>query len=417
MESFFSRFKNPLFLIAILLMQVIALAMQVKKPGRDTDIGGSADTRQVTLMRRWTIAGVTPIERAMHGASLKVRSVWDGYIDLRGTRAQNAVLKQDVARLREEQAEFAEDAAQGRRLQALLAFKQQYVTSTVAAQVIGTSGSERSHVLYLDKGSADGLKPEQPVITPDGVVGKIRDVFPHTAQLLLLNDTSSGAGVILASTRIRGILRGTATGQVEINNLTADSRIKPGEQVVTSGGDMVFPRGIPVGVIQSIAPDPLHQPYTAIMIQPAANLARLEEVLVITGTSSALPGAALQDAAAAEATAEANQKAADEIAEKLPSLHPDQTATTALGPDGKPVPGAAPAGTTGAVGPDGKPIVSDDPESQVGAVPGIPNSGLPKPKPVMRPDRFTPGTTPPAEDLRPGEAVPPNPQGNGSQPQ
>ena len=228
-----------------------------------------------------------------------------------------------MARLREEEASFAEDAAQGRRLQKLLEFKEQYVTSTVAAQVIGTSGSERSHVLYLDKGSEDGLKPEMAVITPDGVVGKIRDVFPHTSQLLLISDPSSGAGVILATTRIRGIVKGTAAGRVEIDNLTADSRIKVGEPVVTSGGDLVFPRGLPVGTIESIAPDPLHQPYTAIVIKTAANLSQLEEVLVITGTSSELPPTAAQDAAAAEATAEANQRAADLIAEKLPSLHPD----------------------------------------------------------------------------------------------
>jgi rod shape-determining protein MreC len=389
MEPFFTRFKNPMMLIAIVLTQVIVLAIQVQRPSRDSasdvmemDIsGGAPDGQKVTLLRRWTILGVTSVEGVVHGSSLKVRGVWDDYIDLRHTRQQDEQLKQDVARLREEQASFAEDAAQGRRLQTLLAFKQQYVTSTVAAQVIGTSGSERSHVLYLDKGSLDGLKPEQAVITPDGVVGKIRDVFPHTAQLLLINDATSGAGVILTSTRSRGILRGTATGQVQINNLTADERIKPGEQVVTSGGDMVFPRGLPVGVIESIATDPLHQPYTAITIKPAANLARLEEVLVITGTSSTLPPTAAQDADAAEAAAEASQHAADLIAEKLPSLHSDAS-------DSKAASGGKPE--------------SDDAESQVGAVSGIPNSGLPRPKPILHPDRFSPGATPPAEDLKPG---------------
>ena len=70
------------------------------------------------------------------------------------------------------------------RLQALLSFQQHYIASTVAAQVIGTSGSELSRLLYIDKGSLDGLKPDQPVITPDGIVGKLRDVFPHTSQVL-----------------------------------------------------------------------------------------------------------------------------------------------------------------------------------------------------------------------------------------
>ena len=396
MDSFFYRFRNPLVLIAIVLVQVIALAMQVQRPSSVADVpsartmegaGSAPDGKRVSLLRRWTVTAMTPLETAVHSSSVKVRGAWGNYVDLLHTRQQDAALKQEVARLRVEEASFAEDAAQGRRLQTLLDFRQHYVTSTVAAQVIGTSGSERSHVLYIDKGSEDGIKPEMAVITPDGVVGKIRDVFPHTAQLLLINDPSSGAGVILATTRIRGIVRGMATGRVEINNLTADSRIKPGEPVVTSGGDLVFPRGLPVGVIESIAPDPLHQPYTAIVVKTAANLNRLEEVLVITGTSATLPPSAAQDADAAEAAAQANQRAADLIAEKLPSLHPEDTGT------------AAPA--NGAAGTPAAPV-SDDPESQVGGAVGFVNSGLPRPKPAVHPDRFTPGTVPPAADLTPG---------------
>jgi rod shape-determining protein MreC len=388
MESFFSRFKNSLVLIAIVLVQVIALAVQVQRPATGFNPGEAHDRHSVTLLRRWITAAVTPFERILHGSSLKVRGVWSNYIDLRHTREQNEALRKDVARLREEQAAFAEDAAQGRRLQALLAFKERYVTSTVAAQVIGTSGSDRSRMLTLDKGADDGLRPEQPVITPDGLVGKLRDVFPHSAQVLLIDDTTSGAGVILASTRIRGILRGTVDGRLQISNLTLDSRIKPGEQVVTSGGDMVFPRGVPVGVVESIAPDPQHQPYAAIVIKPVVNLTRLEEVLVITGTDSTLPPAAQQDAATAEgiaaANAEANKRAADLIAEKLPSLREDSPATSAAD----------------------KPATAE--ENTVGGVAGIPNSGLPRTKPVVHPDKYSPGAAPPADTLQPGAASQPN---------
>jgi rod shape-determining protein MreC len=389
MDSFFSRFKNPLTLIVIVLLQVIALAVQVQRPTENATSGGAPDGPRITLLRRWSTALVTPLERLAHGSSMGVRGLWSNYIDLRHTRQANQDLRQEVRRLREEQAAFAEDAAQGRRLQALLAFKQKYIATTVAAQIIGTSGVDRSRVVYLDKGSADGLKPEQAVITPDGVVGKLRDVFPHTAQVLLISDSTSGAGVILADSRIRGILRGTATGQVQINNLTADSRIQVGEKVVTSGGDLVFPRGLPVGTIERIAPDPLHQPYTAITIKPAANLDRLEEVLVITGTDSTLPPAAQADAASAQTTAEAeakaaaiaeeNRRAADLVAERLPSLH-DATD-----------PAAAKDGATTAPLPE-----------VVGGLPGIPNSGLPKQRLPVRTDRYTPGATPPAEELKPG---------------
>ena len=386
MDSFFIRFKNVLVLITLVLLQVVALAVQVQRPSESALPGSAADGRKITLLRRWTVALVTPLERLTHGTSLKTRSLWSNYIDLRHAREQNQQLRQEVTQLREEQAAFAEDAAQGRRLQAMLGFQQKYIARTVAAQVIGTSGSDRAHVLYLDKGSADGLVPNQAVITPYGVVGKLRDVFPHTSQLLLINDSSSGAGVLLESTRIRGIIRGTGSGDVEINNLTADDRIKPGEQVVTSGGDQVFPRGLPVGTIASITPDPQRQPYTAIRIKPAADLSRLEEVLVITGTSATLPGSAQADAAQAEATASEEKRAAQVLAQKLPSAHdentPDATGKTAA--DGKTPTGAAGSGDI------------------VGGLPGVPNSGLPKVHPPAHPDRYTPGATPPAADLQPG---------------
>src|ERR1700761_547454 len=348
MDSFFFRFRNALVLIVIVLLQVVALAIQVQRPVEGAVPGSTPDGKKVTLLRRWTVALVTPIERLVHGSGLHTRGVWDNYIDLRHTREQNQQLKQEITRLREEEASFAEDAAQGRRLQAVLGFQQQYIAKTVAAQVIGTSGSDRSHVLYIDKGLADGLRPDQPVITPYGIVGKLRDVFPHTSQLLLINDSSSGAGVLLSTTRIRGILRGTSTGEIQINNLTPDQRIKPGEQVVTSGGDEVFPRGLPVGTIESVVPDPQHQPYTAITIKPAANLSQLEEVLVVTGTSPTLPAQAQADAAQAEATAEENKRAAEVLAEKLPSVN-DAASADPNAPKGA-------AGAAASAANNGKPI-------------------------------------------------------------
>jgi rod shape-determining protein MreC len=371
MDSFFSRFKNPLVLIMIVMTQVIALAIQVQ--GTTTGYGATApaDSPTVVLLRRWTLGVFTPVELLLHGSGTRVRGLWTNYIDLRHAREHDQQLQQEVARLRLEQAAFVEDAAQGRRLQQLLDFKEKYIATTVAAQVIGTSGTELSRVVDIDKGSADGLKPEQAVITPDGVVGKLRDVNPHTAQVLLMSDRSFGAGVILESTRIRGILRGTDTGQVQIDNLTADSRIQPGERVVTSGGDMVFPRGIPVGTIESIAPDPLHQPYTAIVIHPAASLARLEEVLVITGTQSSLPASAQQDVSVAQATAEDQKRAADLVAERLPSLHDTGTAAD---PKSAATPGAAPDA----------------------------DAAPPRPRAPLHPDRYSPGDTPSASDLTPG---------------
>jgi rod shape-determining protein MreC len=384
MESFYSRYKNVLVLVTVLLVQTIALAIQVKRPVE----AGAPDGASVTVLRYWIVSVVAPFERFFHGLGRGVRGGWSNYVDLLHTRQQNRELQGEIARLRLEQAAFAEDAMQGQRLQTLLGFQEHYVAKTVAAQVIGGSGTDASRILYIDKGSKDGLKPDQAVITPDGIVGKIRDVFPSTSQVLLINDQASGAGVLLATTRIRGILKGSVAGQIQITNLTADSRIKPGEQVLTSGGDQVYPRGLKVGTIESIAPDLDHQPYTLIRVQPAANLFQLEEVLVITGTQAELPPEAqkdlakgaktAQDEAAAKAAAEeaaeeaAARTASQVVADKLPSL--DDGTGSSTNP-------ADPSKTGAAVG-----------------------SVVPKPQPTIHPDRYSPGSTPPAASLTPGGA-------------
>ncbi len=377
--GFLRQYKNALFLIAILLAQAIALAVQVRRP---VD-AAQPDGPSVRLIRMWAMTAVTPVERVTHAIGSGAGRAWSDYIDLRHVRQQNKDLQQQIARMRIEEAAIAEDALEGRRLQAMLGFRESYAGSTVAAEVIGASGSEQTHILTIDKGSRDGLRPDLAVITQNGVVGKLRDVFPATSEVLEINDPSSGAGVVLATTRIRAILRGTLTGRVQIGNLTADSRIQPGEQVLTSGGDQVYPRGLPVGVVESIAADPDHQPYTAIRVRPAVDLDRVEEVLVITGTQAELTQAAQQDLADAAA-----QHAADLSAERLPGIHDDET------------PGAA-NGTAAAT-----PPAANAP------------SAVPHPLPTVHSDRFTSGSTPPASEMTPGAASSaPSSQGAPSSPQ
>ncbi len=411
--DFFYRLRNPLALALLLLLQTVGLAIQVRQQA-DAQKGDASGTHAA---RSWVVGAVSPMERALHNTGLGVRRVWGNYLDLRGARRENAELRGQLARLRMEQTSIAEDALEGQRLEALLKFQERYPGSTVAAQVIGTSGSEMSRVLYLDKGSADGLQPDMAVITPDGIVGKVREVYPgtspHTAQVLLINDQTSGAGVVLEKTRVRAVLRGTTEGELQIGNLTEDDRLKPGDRVVTSGGDGIFPRGLPVGTIASIGPDPNNVPYSVGRVRPSARLNRLEEVLVVTGTKSALPpgttqalahGAAATREAAAKAAAErataeeaareeAARSAAEIVADRLPRIH-----DVSEGPDGAAAETAAEDAAAKA-----------NPKSAGGTVP--------KPLPTVHPDRYSPGATPPANDLKPAGgtlASPPSAQQSAS---
>jgi rod shape-determining protein MreC len=362
MESFFSRYRNALVLITVLLAQVIGLAVQVRRPDATApDKGG------VRLIRSWVVNAVTPPEMFFHWIGKSIRGVWSNYVDLIHVRKQDRDLKAELDRLRLEQDSLAEDARQGQRLQSLLGFKEKYIYKTVAAQVIGTSGTEQSHVLLIDKGSEDGVKPDMPVITPDGIVGKTRDVFRHTSQVLEISDITSGAGVILEKTRIRGVLRGDSWGQPEIVNVSPDERIQRGEPVLTSGGDAIYPRGLAVGVVDRIVPQP-EGTLVNVLIKPAANLARLEEVLVITDTGAQMPAEMQQDLSDAE------QKASDVLAERLPS----RTDPNAPADEQPATPGAG---------------VDDNVAPPV------------KPPQPLHPDHYTPSDTPPATNLVPGQRI------------
>ena len=378
-----SRYRNILFLVAVLMAQIIGLAVQIRRPNPS---GG--DQPSVRLIRYWAISLVSPPEKVIHGSGTGLRGMWSNYLDLRHVREQNQELKQQVGRLQLEQAGLLEDARQGQRLQTLLDFKEHYIAATVPAQVIGTSGTDQSRILYIDKGAKDGLKPDMAVITPDGIVGKLRDVYGHTSQVLVINDQTSGAGVLLESTRLRGVLRGNALGQPQIINMLPDERVKPGEKVITSGGDQIFPRGLAVGVVDRVVPDTSNPPYVDILIKPAANLGHLEELLVITQDSDRMPAKEQQDLAqsAAEGLAVVRQRASDILAERLPGLS-EPTALADQGPGSKPViPAALPE-----------------------------NPPIQHPPPAIHADHYSPMSTPPAARLTPGQAVvdpryPPSPK-------
>jgi rod shape-determining protein MreC len=327
MEPFLIRYRNILVLLVMLVAQILGLAVQVRRTAAGGNTLDPADGGGVRLIRLWADTLVSGPERIIHGCRMGVVGGWQNYFALRHTREQNLELQKTVDRLRLEQAALLEDAKQGQRLQAILGFQQKYIYSTVAAQVFGSSGTDQSRVFYIDKGSADKLERDMAVITADGIVGKVREVFPHSAQVLAINDPTSGAGVILENTRIRGILRGNAAGEVEIVNLLKDQRIKEGEPVLTAGGDQIFPRGLPVGVVDRVVTDPERDSFIFVMVKPAARLYSLDEVLVITDTQPRFSPQQQQDLATsqnlkgAEAEALNEQKKASAImAERLPGL-------------------------------------------------------------------------------------------------
>jgi rod shape-determining protein MreC len=330
MESVLGRYRNLIILVGVLFLQVLGLAVQVKR-------GSGNESHDTRLIRVWAVGAVAPFERGLVWIQNSTGNVWHNYFYLRGVRAENRQLKEQIEQMRLEQVRLSEDAAQAHRLQTLLAFKEQFISKTVPAQVIGSSGSDLSRVVYIDKGDNAGIKRDMAVVTSDGIVGKVLLVYPNEAQVLLINDQSSGVGAILETTRLQGVLRGTSNGEVSLERVMSDEQVQPGETVLTSGGDQIFPKGLRVGTVTKVGNG--KDLFLNIKIKPAANLSKLEEVLVLVEKQERQ----------AIADDHVRVRAADILAQRLPSV-PDKpavdpkatSAATASNPATKP----APAGST-----------------------------------------------------------------------
>ena len=219
MESVLGRYRNLTILVGVLFLQVLGLAVQVKR---------SADAENTRLIRIWAVDLITPFERGLVWAQNGSSNLWHNYFFLRGVRAENRQLKEQIEQMRLEQVRLSEDATQAHRLQSLLAFKEQFIAKTVPAQVIGSSGSDLSRSIYIDKGSNAGIAQDMAVITAGGIVGKVLRVYPSTSLVLMINDQSSGVGAMLEKSRLQGVVRGTPNGELILERVMSDEQVAAG---------------------------------------------------------------------------------------------------------------------------------------------------------------------------------------------
>jgi rod shape-determining protein MreC len=262
-----SRHKSLVLLAGVIVLQVLLLAVQIK---RDS---------QGRLIRSWTVGAVSPFERAGSYGFGWFRDVWRNYFALRGTRKDNEDLRHENDALKLRIAQLEGKAAEADRLAALLSFrKSNSNVPMLAARVIGGSAGTASLTIELDRGERDGIRRNMGVITPDGVVGKVVEAYPNTAQVLLLTDKESGVGAKLADSGNQHPVGGVGEPMLAMKYVPNDDEVNVGERVVTSGMDRIFPRDLPVGTIAEVKPG---NQFKQIRVKPAANLEKLEEVLVL----------------------------------------------------------------------------------------------------------------------------------------
>jgi rod shape-determining protein MreC len=238
--------------------------------------GARAEKPSLALL--WLLKPVQGIEANIADDST---GFFHDYFDLVNVRRENVRLKEQVADLESQRTRLAELEVENRRLSDLLELREVLDMQALAARIIGADATEVSRTLILSEGSTNGLRRDMPVISTEGVIGKLIAVAPNASRVLLINDHNSGLDALDQRSRARGIVAGLLNGDLTMKYVDRTEDVKPGDSVVTSGMDGIFPRGLLVGQITSVSQEGPGL-FLNIDIRPAADFQKLEQVLILT---------------------------------------------------------------------------------------------------------------------------------------
>jgi rod shape-determining protein MreC len=202
------------------------------------------------------------------------------YLDLVGVRQENAELHSQLAKLQSERARLAELEAENSHLRDLLELREALGVEAVAANVIGSDATGLARTLVLSEGGRDGLKHDLAVVSSEGVVGKLVLVGPTASRVLLIDDHNSALDAFDQRSRARGIVAGVVDDGLTMKYVDRSEDIKPGDAIVTSGMDGIFPRGLLVGQVARISREGPGL-FVNVEVKAAVDFRRLEQVLVL----------------------------------------------------------------------------------------------------------------------------------------
>lgn len=272
--------RSRFLLVVLVLAHLGVISNQV-------DGGGGA-----SLLQRAVFSLLSPLQNAVGAVVRGVKGAWSGYVGLRGAHVQSQRLEERVQYLELLLQERQHQARESERLRELLGLREILPLETVAAEVVSRDGLPWYRTLTIDKGRADGVELEAPVLSPTGVLGRVIERGAHAAKVQLLLDSQSGAGVMVERSRVMGIVSGQLGGEGAVASdlvmkyVPEMTDVTAGDVVVTSGLDRIYPKGLVVGRVRSVSRGT--GLFKEILVEPSARFDQVEEVLVVKGPRPSL---------------------------------------------------------------------------------------------------------------------------------
>jgi rod shape-determining protein MreC len=271
----------------VLLLMFLALSIIVITIDYRAGSGGILKTA-----KEWSVAVVAPIQRGFTTVVRPVGNFFASIGELSDLRDQNKRLEDENERLTAENTQADEVLEENQRLADLLELEEAWpAMDKVHAQVYAKDAGNYGEGVYIDKGREDGIRPNMPVLAPEGLVGKTLRVTAHESLVVLLVDTNFGANARVKDERDTGLVRGRGSADpLTMILIGKNSDVEVGDEVTTSGLDEIFPPAISIGEVVR-AEVQGGQASKTIDVEPYVDIAKLDKVMVLIRDGRAIEAA------------------------------------------------------------------------------------------------------------------------------
>ena len=278
MMRMFDRTRRARLLVAVLLSAAIVLVTIDFR----TEGDGPLDA-----IGRGIMSVIGPIQDGVSSALRPLGDFLAGFTQVGSLKEQVRLLEEQNATLQNERQQIADILRENEELRKALGLRESLALRTLTVRVTGVGPSNFEQTVFIDRGQADGVRRDMPVVAGQGLVGRVVSVGTHTARVLLLIDPSSAVASRVSSNGETGVLEGRTGDELRFDLFDPDAALTMGDTVVTSGYQGgVYPAGIPIGTIARIEPKG-EQLTRRAWVRPFVDFTSLDYLLVVTGTQKA----------------------------------------------------------------------------------------------------------------------------------
>jgi rod shape-determining protein MreC len=273
MIKYIKEYRFYIILFFFLLIPILSIDTSTRNP------------RNYKFFDKAIVSITSPIQTLITYSLDSIVYIYHNYFALFETKQTHSTIIEENKRLMTTIINLREMEEENKRLRALLNFNEEFELDTVVARVISKDISPEFRALRLNRGTNDGIELNMPVVTQEGVIGRVMRVSAKTADILTVLDILSGIDVIVKRSRARGIVEGLSDELCQLKYTLRTDDVQPGDLLITSGLGGIYPKGIPVGTVSNVFRKPYGITQT-IEVSPSVRFNQIEEVLIIKNFKS-----------------------------------------------------------------------------------------------------------------------------------